>query len=127
MANSPEYRTIIRLTSDLTTAFQDDLGSLSDELLAAGLISSNNADNLKNPHNDANLRASQLVGLIRNRIQLDPKSNYKAFIDVLKQRLDVHKSILRHLDEKYKELSELNLHKLLCKNAKFILLVLENG
>ena len=107
MANSPEYRTIIQLTPELTTAFLNDLINLSGELLAVGLISSNNAANLRNQHNDANYRASQLVELIRNKIELDPKSNYKAFIDVLKQRLADHKSILRRLDEKYKELSEL--------------------
>ena len=106
MTNSPEYRTIIQLTPELTTAFRNDLVNLSDELLAAGLISDDNAANLKNPHNGANHRASLLVGWIRNRIQLD-ENNYLIFIDVLKRRVTDHKSILRHLDEKYKELSEL--------------------
>ena len=107
MANSPEYQTIIQLTPELTNAFRGDLVNLSGEFLSAGFISDDNADNLQNPHNGTNHRAASLVGWIRDRIQLDPKDNYLAFIDVLKQRLADHKSILRHLDKMYKELSKL--------------------
>ena len=121
MASSPEYRTIIQLTPELTTAFQNDLVNLSDELLAEGLISGGNAANLKNPHNDAHHRASCLVGWIRNRIELDPMNNYSIFIDVLKRRVADHKSILRHLDEKYKELSELMLHELPITVGRFLI------
>jgi hypothetical protein len=116
MANTPEYRTIIELTPELTNAFKDDLVKLSGEFLAAGFISDDNADNLRNPHNDASHRAASLVGWIRNRIQLDPESNYCTFIDVLKRRLADHESILRRLDEKYKELSKLMLHELCIKH-----------
>ena len=112
MANTPEYRTIIQLTPELTTAFQIDLIKLSDELLAKGLIASNNAAKMNNLHNGADHRAATLVGYIRNRIELDPEGNYQTFIDVLKQRVNDHKSILRKLDKKYKELSELMLHEL---------------
>ena len=107
MANSPEYQTIVKLTPELTNAFKNDLVNLSDELFAEGLISNDNAANLKNPHNGANHRASSLIAWIRNRIQLDPENNYLAFIKVLKRRLADHKSILKCLDEKYKELGEL--------------------
>ena len=110
MANSPEYRTIIKLTPELTNAFKSDLISLSDEFLSAGFISDDNADNLRNEHNSAQGRAASLVSWIRDKIQLEPKRNYRAFIDVLKQRLADHKSILRRLDEKYKELGKLSLH-----------------
>lgn len=107
MANTPEYCTIIQLTPELTTAFQNDLIKLSDELLAKGLIAGNNAANMKNLNIGADHRAATLVGYIRNRIELDPEGNYRTFIDVLKQRVTDHKSILRKLDKKYKELSEL--------------------
>ena len=110
MANSPEYRTIIKLTPKLTNAFQSDLISLSDEFLSAGFISNGNAGNLRNQHNDPQVRAANLVGWIRDKIQLEPERNYRAFIDVLKQRLADHESILRCLDEMYKELGKLTLH-----------------
>ena len=110
MTNSPEYLTIIQLTPELTKAFSNDLVNLSGEFLSAGFISDDNADNLRNPHNGANLRAASLVQWIRNRIQLEPERNYRAFIDVLKQRLTVHESILRRLDETYKELGKLVLY-----------------
>ena len=112
MANSPEYQTIIQLTPELTNAFRGDLVNLSGEFLSASFISDDNADNLQNPHNSANHRAASLMGWIRNRIQLEPERNYRAFIDVLKRRLAVHESILRRLDEKYKELGKLILHEL---------------
>ena len=111
MANSPEYQTIIQLTPELTNAFRGDLVNLSGEFLSAGFISNDNADNLQNPHNGTNHRAASLMGWIRNRIQLEPERNYRAFIDVLKRRLADHKSILRCLDEKYKELGKLILHE----------------
>ena len=117
MANSPEYRTIIKLTPELTNAFKSDLVSLSDEFLSAGFISNDNADNLRNQHNGAQGRAANLVSWIRDRILLEPKRNYGAFIDVLKQRLADHESILRRLDEKYKELGKLTLHGLPIKHS----------
>ena len=116
MANSPEYRTIIQLTPELTTAFQNGLVKLSGELVAEGLITTDNAANLQNPYSGANVQASFLVGWIGNRILLDPGNNYLAFVEVLKRRLADHKSILKCLDEKYKELGELMLHELLYYN-----------
>lgn len=112
MANTPEYRTILQLTSELTTAFENDLIKLGGELLAQGLIASNNAADVRNPHNNAGHRAAILMGCIRNRIELDPKGNYQVFINVLKQRVADHKEILQMLDGKYKELGESMLHRL---------------
>jgi hypothetical protein len=117
MANTPEHGTITGLTPELTNAFKDDLVNLSGEFLAAGFISDDNADKLRNPHNDASHRAAFLVGWIRNRIQLDPETNYCTFIDVLKRRLADHESILKCLDKKYKELSQLTL---LCMDCQIL-------
>ena len=119
-ANSPEYRTIIKLTSELTKAFKNDLVSLSDEFLSEGFITDNNADDLRNERNGAQGRAASLVSWIRDKIRLEPERNYRTFIDVLKQRLDDHKSILRRLDEKYKELGKLSLHGSLCTLVSYV-------
>lgn len=102
MSNTPEYRTIIQCTPELTTALKNDLVSLSGELLAAGLISDDNSAAIRNPFVDASQRASQLVGFIRNRISLDT-ANYHSFIRILKQREDDHKEILQILYKKYGE------------------------
>ena len=100
MSNTPEYRTIIQCTPELTTALKHDLVSLSGELLAAGLISDDNHAAVCN--GGAN-RASQLVGFLRNRVYLDA-ANYHSFIRVLTQREDDHKYILQILHKKYREL-----------------------
>ena len=104
MANTPEYRTIIQCFPKLIGAVQHDLGALSAELLAAGLITENNHSTLKNKHVDEPDRAAELVEFVRNKVKLDPRNYYK-FIEVLKERKAEHESILTILDKKYKELS----------------------
>ena len=103
MSNTPEYRTIIQCTPELTTALKSDLVSLSGELLAVGLIADDNAAALRNQFIDVAHRAAQLVGFVRNRVSLDT-ANYYSFIQVLKQRQDEHKEILQILYRKYREL-----------------------
>ena len=103
--NTPEYRTIIQCTPELTAAVKDDLTSLSGELLAAGLIAEDNAANLRNQFIGKAERAARLVEYVRNRVSLDP-GNYHSFIQVLEKRKDDHKNILRILDEKFRELGE---------------------
>ena len=103
--NSPEYRTIIQCTSELTTALKNDLVTLAGELLAAGLIADDNAAALTNQFIGAAHRAAQLMGFVRNRVSLDT-NNYLAFIQVLQQRQDDHKNILEILDRKYRELGK---------------------
>ena len=102
-SNSPEYRTIIQCTPELTTALKNDLVSLSGELLAAGLIADDNAAALNNQFFGAAHRAAELVGFVRNRVMLDT-NNYLSFIKVLQSRQDDHKNILEILDKKYREL-----------------------
>ena len=102
-SNSPEFRTIIQCTPELTTALKNDLVSLSGELLAAGLIADDNAAALNNQFVGAAHRAAELVGFVRNRVMLDT-NNYLSFIKVLQLRQDDHKNILEILDKKYREL-----------------------
>ena len=101
--NSPEFRTIIQCTPELTTALKNDLVSLSGELLAAGLIADDNAAALNNQFVGAAHRVAELVGFVRNRVMLDT-NNYLSFIKVLQLRQDDHKNILEILGKKYREL-----------------------
>jgi hypothetical protein len=103
--NSPEYRTIIQCSPDLTTAVKDELTSLSVELLAAGLIAGDNAASLKIQFIGQAERAAQLVEYVRNRVSLNT-DNYHSFIGVLEKRKDVYEDILKILDEKFRELGE---------------------
>lgn len=102
-SNSPEYRTIIQCTPELTTALKNDLDPLSGELLAAGLIADDNAAALTNQFLGVANRAAQLMGFVRNRVSLDT-NNYLSFIEVLQLRQDDHKNILEILGKKYSEL-----------------------
>ena len=103
MSNTPEYRTIIQCTPELTAALKGDLVSLSGELLAGGLISEDNDIALCNQFVSEANRAAQLVGFVRNRVSLDT-ANYHSFIRVLKHREDEHRDILQILYKKYREL-----------------------
>ena len=100
MANTPEFLTLLQCTPQLKDAVQNDLDSLSGELLAANLISPDNDSHLRNQRVSAAIRAADLVAYVRTRVKLDP-SKYHVFIEVLKRREADHKSILKILAEKY--------------------------
>lgn len=102
MSNTPEYRTIIQCTPELTTALKHELVPLSAELLAAGLISEDNSSALRNQFVGQSERTAQLLGFVRNRVLLDT-ANYHSFIRVLKRREDDHNDILQILHKKYRE------------------------
>lgn len=101
--NTPEYRAMIQSTSDLTSAVKDDIGPLSNELLSQGLIATDNQAAAINQMIDASQRASQLVSLVRTRVQLNP-GNFHKFVRILLKRGSVHRDILEILDHKYKAL-----------------------
>jgi hypothetical protein len=102
-SNTPEYRAMIQSTSDVTIAIKGDIGPLSDELAEHGLITAGNHESAMNTMIDASQRASQLVSLIRTKIQLSP-GNFHKFVDVLLKRVSAHRDILATLDRKYKAL-----------------------
>ena len=98
-----ELRTIIECTPVLVKALKDDLLPLSGELLAVGLINSDNEVALRNQYHNPGDRAATLAQFIRNRVEIDPGS-YTVFIDTLKKRETDHKPLLKILDEKLKKL-----------------------
>ena len=88
-----EYQKILKLGPQLRLSFQDHLDVLADDLLAAGLISSDNGAEVRNPHLTAGLRASRLLELIRNRVRLSGK-NYDVFVKALKTNPELYSGIL---------------------------------
>ena len=104
-ANSPEYKTMIGCTSDLSNAVKPELLHLSNELLTGGFISSENHEGFNNESRDRSLRASQLVAQVRTKVQLNP-SNFHKFVRILLTRPAVNRSILEILELKYKSYGE---------------------
>ena len=101
--NTPEYRAMIQSTSDLTNAVKLNIGPLSDELLGQGLIAADNQAAAINQMIDVGQRASQLVSLVRTRVQLNP-SNFHKFIRILLKSAPLYHDILEILDNKYRAL-----------------------
>ena len=99
--NTPEYRTLIRCGPDLSNAVKLDICNLSEDLLSKGLITAANRDSLTNTMIGVGHRASELVSMVRTRVELDAM-NFHHFIDTLMMRVDDHRDILRILDEGYK-------------------------
>ena len=102
-AIQPEFSTMIKSTSDLTNAIKLDILALTDELLDEGFLSPDNHSSANNQMIDVSHRASQLVSLLRTRVQLNP-SNFHKFIHVLLKRASAHREILKILDTKYRAL-----------------------
>ena len=86
---------------ELSSDIKRDISELSGELLSKGLITAENRDNLTNTMISVGHRASELVSMIRTRVELDAR-NFHHFIDTLMMRVNDHRDILRILDEGYK-------------------------
>ena len=101
---TPEYQTIIECTSSLITAVQNHLTDVSAQLLQRNLITANQEREVCNEINSAHSRAATLVGLVRNKVELNPKC-YHTFIKALEHDQDTNEAILRQLKSKHHSLS----------------------
>ena len=106
--NTLEYRTMLKCTSVSETAVKDHLTVIAGELLAASIISPENASALRNPAIDTEVRAARLIELVTNKVKLST-SVYYIFVEVLIKRREDNRIILELLEHTYKDLSgELN-------------------
>ena len=103
MADSPEYRTLAQHQSEMVKALAGEVDHLTDELFAKGLISG--AAVMVMGSMTRALHCRRLTELILNRIKRNPR-DYDVFIDVLSQREDKHREILKVLGTSYKQFSE---------------------
>lgn len=78
MAESPEYRTLLKCLSSLVTALKLSPASVADELTAVGLLPPNNVTN----QGTSVEQARQLATVILDRVLLVP-SRYNDFLSVL--------------------------------------------
>ena len=106
--NTPEYRTMIQCTPHLEIAIKNQLTTLSGELLAVGLLSTDNAGALRNQTIDEADRAAKLVEFVANKVCLNT-SDYLLFVEVLQKRRTDNKSILPLLEQTYRSLGELRM------------------
>ena len=105
--STPEFATIVRLSSDLRLAVQDDLLDLSLRLQGCQppILNQDNAAEVTNTMVAAPERAVKLVGYITNRVQGDPGC-YHALIKVLETKTNAlyYKHILGQLSETFASL-----------------------
>lgn len=100
MTDKPEYITLVHCTQKLRHAVQDDVITLSDQLLEAGLITHDQYIELKNESRGVSERADTLIRSVLNKVQLSPRS-YDTFIDILSRESHKYSDILRILSETY--------------------------
>ena len=103
-SGSAEYRTLVRLTSDIQVAVKNSLVSLGGALVSAELIEPGQYDGIKNEHNSPELCAANLVGYVQTKVQQN-RQHYHTFIGVLKGNQAQNKDILRKLKETYDSLN----------------------
>ena len=95
--NSPEYRTLIDLTSELGLAVRSNLISLSGALLSARLISPDNDTELRNKFHIEADRAARLVELVQNKVRQNFR-HYYTFVGILRGTPGQYSDILQKLD-----------------------------
>ena len=98
--NSPEYRTLIDLTSELRLAVSSNLISLGGALLSARLISPESEAELRNTFCSEVERSARLVGLIQNKVRQNSR-HYHTFIGILRGNPDQYGDILWKLGQTY--------------------------
>lgn len=101
MAESIEYRTLVRLTSDIELAVKDKLVGIGGKLVSSELITPAQSKEIRNSHNPEDVRAADLVEYIQTKVQQNPPKHYRAFIEVLESDLAEYGDILKKLKDMY--------------------------
>ena len=89
-----EYQELVKCGPKLSVAIRDRLNELAELCLAEGLISDDNASEVRNVYNSAPERASKLLEILRNRVRIDSNS-YNVFVNALKKSDSDYGHILR--------------------------------
>ena len=99
--NTSEYRLMIKYTPKINTALsiaEANIILLCPDLLNEGLISAANDQELKTPYMSIFLRAANLTGIVRGKVELNAK-NFQKFIKVLEKHSETFKEVLKELKE----------------------------
>ena len=101
--NTPEYKALITLTSELRLAVRSDLISLSGALLSSRLISPDNEAELRNTVHSEAERSARLVELVQNKVLLSPR-HYHTFVGILHgNQRRFYDDILQKLEQTYQQ------------------------
>ena len=101
METSVEYKTLVHLTRDLQYAVKGDLLDLGAELVAKGLITIDDYEEIRNPRNPRKERAADLVQLVQNKVQQNAQY-YHVFKTVLEKDCLQYSDILEKLHQTFK-------------------------
>ena len=95
--NTPEYKCVQRLVPELTSAVQNDLVEISNQLLKHGVITTGNHNEFTDPRlASSHVRASSLIRTVLNRIEIDT-SYFEKFVQVLEENELYYKPVLDKL------------------------------
>ena len=97
MAESQEYKTLIRYTPEVRTSIKSHLTSLGGKLIASTLISPENDARLRNQSVSEEDRAAELVSLVLDKVKIN-RENYRTFIDSLRTSGDHFNDLLSKLE-----------------------------
>ena len=100
MAESVEYKVLIRHTADLQLAVKENLTTLSARLVSAEIITPDQYEEIRNTHRPVNERGADLIGYVQNKVHRNPR-HYHAFIGALKSDISQlqYGDILTKLEE----------------------------
>ena len=98
--NTKQYKTIVRATAKLESAVKHNITPLCGELVSCGLITPDQKSRLRNPNHDVSERAADLVEIITNKVEQDPK-NYDMFLTVLHGDRTTYQEVVGILDQSF--------------------------
>ena len=98
MEGSVEYEVLIRHTIDLQRAVKDNLTPLGAQLVAAKIITPDQYEKIRNPHQPVIERGADLIGYVQNQVRQNPR-HYHAFIDALRSDESQYGDILMKLEQ----------------------------
>ena len=98
--NTKGYQAIVRATAKLETSVKHNITLLCGELVSCGLITPDQAGGLRNPYRDEPDRAADLVKIITNKVEQDPK-NYDTFLTVLQGDRSTYQEVLGILEQPF--------------------------
>ena len=96
--NTDEYRKLVAVTPKLTKLLSqgNNVISLSQRLLTAGLISDSNNSQMTNQFVDAQIRAANLVSMVNTKVELNSQ-NFQIFVKTLQDEEKTYTEILAEL------------------------------
>ena len=99
--NTAEYQTTLRCGARIKLAVQSNLVSISDSMVANGLITPDNGQDLRNRHHSEADRASRFLKLLQSKVK-DDAGSYRVFVNkILGENRFFYHGIIDYLNSEY--------------------------